>query len=124
MKTVPNQRVITIHKEKCQKDFIQIRKDYLANALKTLENSYAAVYLYLYLAGNADGFHLAFSPQDLKDNYNMPISTTNDQFKKLVKYGYLVQRAEGSNQYDFYETPQTVAPKEEIKEAQENGFQF
>ena len=39
----------------------------------------------------------------------MPASTFRDQFIKLVDKGYLVQRSDGSNIYQFYETPQRVA---------------
>ena len=38
----------------------------------------------------------------------MPVSTVQDQFKKLVEKKFLVQRAEGSNVYDFYAEPDFI----------------
>lgn len=109
MYTVPNQRVVTIHKEKCEKNFLQIKKENIANALRTLKHgriAYPAVILYLYFAANAEGFHLAYSPQAVEKEFGLPKSSCDEHFNTLVEHGYLVQRKDGSNQYDFYETPQ------------------
>ena len=101
--TVPNQIVITIHREMPKKDFIQIKKENFAKAYKDLNAT--ATILYLYLVGNADGYNLDFSPQAVNNAIGMPLSTARDQRKLLIEKGYLVPRAEGSNRYDFYETP-------------------
>ena len=124
MQTVPNQKVIIVHAEKCEKDFIQIKKENLANAYKVLGGSYAAVYLYLCLAGNKEGYEFAFSPQAIANHFGMPQTTVRDQLKKLVECGFLVQRREGSNQYDFYQIPHVQEPKEEVKEASKHEFNF
>ena len=101
--TVPNQIVITIHREMPKKDFIQIKKENFAKAYKDLNAT--ATILYLYLVGNADGYNLDFSPQAVNNAIGMPLSTARDQRRLLIEKGYLVPRAEGSNRYDFYETP-------------------
>ena len=104
--TVPNQRIIKIHKDNKQKDpFVSLNLDTIASVYKDLGSAYA-FYFYLCLCGNADGFSLEFSPQYFKDRFGLPISTTHDQFKKLLAKGYLVQKKENSNIYDFYYKPE------------------
>lgn len=110
--TVPNQIVITIHREMPKKDFIQIKKENFAKAYKELNAT--ATILYLYLVGNADGYNLDFSPQAVNNAIAMPLSTTRDQRRLLIEKGYLVPHAEGSNRYDFYEN--TVQQKRKWKD--------
>lgn len=124
MHTVPNQKVIIVHTEKCERDFIQIKKENLANAFKLLDGSYAAIYLYICLAGNAEGYKFAFSPKAIGNQFGMPETTARDQLKKLEKCGFLVQKHEGSNQYDFYQTPHAQTPKAEVEEAETREFRF
>ena len=104
--TVRNQRIIKIHKSNKQNDpFVSLNLDTMANVYKDLGNAYA-FYFYLCLCGNADGFNLEFSPQHFKDRFGLPISTTHDQFKKLVEKKYLIPKNENSNIYDFYYEPE------------------
>ena len=100
--TVPNQKIAVIHREKATSDFLQIKKENLFNAYKTLNAT--ALVVYLYLAGNKDNFSLAISPAAIHNITGMPESTCRDQLKRLISCGYLVQR-EDSNIYDFYEDP-------------------
>lgn len=104
--SVPNQKVVKVHKKKMTKDFVQVHKEDMIAARKVLE--YSGVYLYFILAGNADSYSFALSPKDIEKYYAMPASTCRDQIRKLIKAGYLVQQREGSNVYDFYETPHKV----------------
>lgn len=104
MQTVSNQRVIKTHKEKYSGNFLQIKKDYLKNAYKTLE-SYSALYFYLNLAANKDKYNFAFSPKAILEDIGMPESTCRKAFDLLVQRGFLVRKGEKSNIYDFYETP-------------------
>lgn len=104
--TVANQRIIKIHKENQQKDpFVALNLDTMACVYNDLGSAYA-FYFYLCLCGNADGFNLEFSPQYFKDRFGLPISTTHDQFKKLVEKKYLIPKNEKSNIYDFYYLPE------------------
>ena len=64
-----------------------------------------AFLLYLFFVGNADGFLFEISPQRVKNEIGMPISTFRDQIKILEKKGYLVHKV--GNVYDFYEYPKT-----------------
>ena len=113
--TVPNQKTVIVHRDppsKNEGNFIQIKKSNLFNAYRELNATCLVVYLYL--AGNQEGYELALSPKAISQTVGMPESTTRDQIAKLIQYRYLVPRHKGSCIYDFYETP---AP--EVKE--ENG---
>lgn len=101
--TVPNQRTITIHRERATTDFLGIKNCNWQAAARDLGAH--ALLLYLYFASNANGFQLALSPAAIRQETGMPPSTYRDQFAKLIDRGYLVQRGDG-NAYDFYETPQ------------------
>ena len=101
--TVPNQRLIAIHRERAAADFLGIKNSNWQAAARDLGAH--ALMLYLYFASNANGFMLALSPAAIRQAVGMPSSTYRDQFIKLIDKGYLVQRGE-SNTYDFYETPQ------------------
>ena len=106
MQTVPNQRIIRIHRQRASSDFLGIKNSNWQYAARDLGAH--ALMLYLYLAANADGFHLALSPAAIRQSIGMPQSTYRDQFLRLIDKGYLVQSGTG-NTYDFYELPQTRA---------------
>lgn len=99
----PNQRVIKIHREKVERDFLGIKNSSWQAAARDLRAH--GLLLYLYLASNADNFELAFSPADVSESIGMPRSTCSDQFKKLIDKGYLVPTA--GNRFEFFEIPQT-----------------
>lgn len=100
--TVPNQRVIKIHREAAKSDFLGIKNENWQAAACDLGAH--ALMLYLYLAANADGYNLALSPAAINQAIGMARSTYHDQFRKLVNKGYLVQGQ--GNSYDFFEKPQ------------------
>ena len=85
--TVPNQRVVTVHRERATSDFLGIKNCNWQYAARDLGAH--SLMLYLYLASNADGYNLALS---------------HDQFVRLVDKGYLVPNS--GNGYDFFEVPQ------------------
>ena len=101
--TVPNQRMVAIHRERAASDFLGIKNSNWQAAARDLGAH--ALLLYLYFASNANGFVLALSPAAIRQAVGMPASTYRDQFVRLIDKGYLVQRKD-SNTYDFYETPQ------------------
>ena len=61
MATAPNQRKVIVHREKCERDFLQIKKENWFAANKDLEPY--GLQVYLYLAGNMDGFTLELSQE-------------------------------------------------------------
>ena len=88
-------------------NFLLIKKSNLYEAYRTLNAT--ALCLYLFLAGNKDGFNLEYSPKAIHAEMGLPESTCRDQFKVLVDKGFLVPKHEGSNIYDFYEKPKKNA---------------
>lgn len=119
--TVPNQKTVIIHRDppsKNEGNFIQIKKDNLFRAYRELNAT--SLVVYLYLAGNQEGYQLALSPRAISQTVGMPESTIRDQINKLIAYGYLVPKREGSSVYEFYERPQ---PKAEAKK-EEKSFEF
>lgn len=117
--TVPNQRVITIHREVAKSDFLGIKNVNWQAAARDLGAH--AFLLYLYFASNADGYTLALSPVAVRQAIGMARSTYHDQFAKLVDKGYLV--ANSGNSFDFFEVPQ---PRHDIsqKPLSNDGLNF
>lgn len=112
-KTVANQRVVKIHRERAASDFLGIKNENWQYAARDLGAH--ALLLYLYLAANADGYTLALSPTAIRQAVGMPPQTYRDQFLKLIDKKYLVQT--GGNVYEFYEKPQHKAqPYEKISQ--------
>lgn len=99
--TVPNQRIVRVHRERVTSDFLGIKNENWQAASRELGAH--ALRLYLYLAANADNYTFALSPAAIARDIGMPRSTYHDQFRKLVDLGYLVQT--NGNTYDFYEVP-------------------
>ena len=62
--TVPNQRIIAIHRERAASDFLGIKNDNWQTAARDLGAH--ALMLYLYFASNANGFTLALSPAAIR----------------------------------------------------------
>ena len=101
--TVPNQRIIKIHRIKPGSNYLGIKNDNWQAAARDLGAH--GLMLYLYFSANADNFPLSLSPAAIRQAVGMPTSTYRDQFLRLIDKGYIVQRGEG-NTYDFFESPQ------------------
>lgn len=84
--TVPNQRLVAIHRERASSDFLGIKNSHWQAAARDLGAH--ALMLYLYFASNANGFMLALSPAAIRQAVGMPSSTYRDQFVRLVDKGY------------------------------------
>lgn len=115
-RTVPNQRVVKVHRERTERDFLGIKNSNWQAAARDLGAH--ALLLYLYLAANADGYDLALSPVAIAEEIGMSSSTYRDQFTKLVEHGYLVRQSENSNIYHFYEVSQNEKPTENSNTAE------
>jgi len=102
MKTVANQKIIKIVKEKCGEGnlYTAINLYALQEAMQNLKGE--ALKLWLYLAKNQNNYSLALSQKDAaewgigKDSYYRSIS-------KLEELGYLQKIDNNSNIYTFYE---------------------
>ena len=119
MITFPNQRVITINrnipnKSKDKKPFVMIYCSAIDQASKNLKGQ-VAFKLWLYLAGNTDGYTEAFSPQAIKDRLGVSLDSARDAFKQLVQKKYLVLEEGTKNRYQFYEKPKCNLSAIEVK---------
>ena len=103
--TYPHQRVINIHREPINTDFLGIKNENWQAAARDLK-PYGCM-LYLYLAANRNNFKLALSPAAVRQAIGMAQSTYRDQFNILLEKGYLVQT--GGNTFDFFEKPRAAA---------------
>lgn len=100
--TYPNQRIVTIHREKATSDFLGIKNENWKAASRDLGAH--ALKLYMYLASKANNFELALSPAAILKDINMARSTYHDQFHILENKGY-IKHIKG-NTYEFFEKPQ------------------
>lgn len=122
MYTFPNQKTITIHRKELKQPFLGINKDTFVEAYKNLNAT--ALALYLFFLSNKDNYTFALSPAGIAKELGMPESTCKDQIEKLIKKNYLIQRKEGSNQYDLYETPQSDSTDKEAKAKKNSQDEF
>lgn len=109
--TVPNQKVVHVNRQKCDKNFLQISKENWYAANKAL--SPYGLQLYLYIAGNKDGFDLALSQEAAEQEAGIKRTSFHKYVNLMIEKGYLVPRKENSNIFDFYEIPK----REENKKA-------
>ena len=104
--TVPNQRIVTIHKPLHKKGrFTTVGTLTMLDAMKRL--SYSAFMLYCYLMLNADGFEQVLSPACICKNTALTKNTYHKAFHELEEAGYLVVRNNSKTQFDFYEISKT-----------------
>ena len=101
MATVANQKWIRIHKPRMDRNFLTVSNADWMTANKTL--SPYGLQLYLYLAGNADGYQFALSPEHAEQSAGIRRTTFYEYLRKLEICGYLVWKA--GNVYDFYTSP-------------------
>lgn len=115
--SVPNQNIVYIHKSNRQEPpFVSLNLKTMSAAYKELGNAFT-FYLYLVLCCNQNGHRLEFSPQQIQNEFNMPVTTVRDQFKKLIEKKFLVQKNEGSNVYDFYAEPEFLRSEKIVVQA-------
>lgn len=105
MTTYPNQKVIHIQKQRYIDNFLQVGNDEWQRAARELTGS--AFKLYLYLAGNRDGYDLALSQKAVEDATGLSKNTYHRAVEELEAKGYL-SFAKG-NAYTFSTTPAEVS---------------
>lgn len=101
--SVPNQKVITIHKPKYYQGFLQIGIDQWQAAYRDLNKGDFG--LYLCLCGNMDGYRLELSPAAICPRLGYSDSTYRRAVEHLKEKGYLIHPKEGGG-WHFYTTPQ------------------
>ena len=107
MKTVPNQKVVTIaSRVKRDKDhlYLMANIDALSEAIKKLNGS--GLKMWLYLNKNQDNYKFALSQKDAQD-FGIKKDSYYKGIEELIAKGYLCQSCEGSNHFYFCESPRT-----------------
>ena len=99
--SVTNQKVVYIHKRKYTGNFLQIGIDEMRLAQQQM--TYCEFVLYLYLAGNANGFKLELSQQAFENATGYKKTAYHNAVNKLIELGYLTQSY--NYHYEFHTTP-------------------
>lgn len=89
MITYPNQKIVTVLKPQCEKDFLQIPNGTWQYAAKVL--TYSAFKLFLYFASNKNGYSFALSYEDVNEAIPMNRKTYDKAVKELKDAGFLYQ---------------------------------
>ena len=105
----PNQRSITTHKAKtdneCKENYYaKINLNALQKAMSSLTPK--AFELWIYLSKNQDNHFFWLSKVDFLSWSNVKSTSYYEAFNELKQNGYLIEKKDGNNQYDFYEIPQ------------------
>ena len=105
MRTVANQKVITINKEKCSraKGYEYSMTNLRAETQAALRLEAGPFKLWRFLAMNSDGYPFALSSKVAEEMFGIQRKQYNNAIAELVRQGYLVAVREGSNIYNFYE---------------------
>lgn len=93
MLAYPNQKVITITKDPCRNDFLQINNMNWQRACANL--TYSAFKLYLYFSSNQNGYSFALSYEAVNALIPMSRKTYDNAVKELKNCGYLTKTEEG-----------------------------
>ena len=104
----PNQRSITTHKEPTNNEkeenyYAKINLRALKNAMSTLTPK--AFELWIYLSKNQDNHFFWLSKVDFLSWSKVKSSSYYEAFNELKNMGYLVERKDSGNSFDFYEIP-------------------
>ena len=102
----PNQKIITIKKEKCDRDnlYAMINIDAMEKAAIDLCGRTAnAFILWCYFARNQNNYQLALSNKAVSAAMGLSKDAYDNAVSLLIDRGYLVRVKD--NMYDFYEVP-------------------
>lgn len=117
----PNQRQITIHREAVNKNSVRLflcaYQDNITNACKVLSHSCFKVYVALLFSKN--GYSMEFSPKYISQLTGLCLDTIRKAFKELQEKGYILPANETGTLNDFYETPQSKAKINVVREKRE-----
>ena len=115
MITYPNQKIITVFKEKVECDFLQIQNGSWQWAAQDL--NYNAFKIYLYLASNKDSYSIALSYVAINNLFPMSRHGYDNAIKELTDVGYLYHVA--GNNWCF--NPDVRRPKENDEDEEKTG---
>lgn len=122
IKTVPNQKIITVRKEPADRQHI-----YSTNNIQAL---YEALYnltstvgfkLYMYIAKNQNEYEFALSSADFCNKANCGIRAYNTAVAELESKGYLIK--EKGTIYNFYEKARPGEVNKPIEVEEDNAVE-
>lgn len=102
--TVPNQKIIKIQKEKCDREnlYATINLKALENAAQVLDAP--AFKLWVYFSKNQNNYNFALSRQDVEETFGMKKAQYTSAINKLIEQGFLTLKKE-PNLWVFSEFP-------------------
>lgn len=102
-----NQKNVTVHKEKCDKQnyYATINLNAMEAAAQDLQAG--AFKLWIYFSKNQDKYHFELSSKDALNSFGMKKTQYDTAIAELIKKGYLrpVEGKEHANSWDFFEIP-------------------
>lgn len=114
IKTVPNQKVITVKKEKTDEKNYYCKINLSALEQSALDLQSGAFKLWIYFAKNQNNYTFGLSNKAVEECFGMKIKQYNNAVAELIEKGYLIQQK--GNLYFFSEKPikdNTVITKED-----------
>lgn len=104
IKTVPNQKIVTVNKEPCSKcnHYAMINISAMEGASRDLRAG--SFVLWCYFAKNQGGYEFALSNTAALESMGIKRDAYNNAVKELMEKGYLVNTC--GNNYQFNEKPQ------------------
>ena len=108
-KTSPNQKTITIKKEKCDKQnyYAMINLNALESAAADLKSG--AFKLWVYFAKNQDNFTFGLSNQAVAEQFGIKKDQYDNAVKELIAKGYLIEISK--NYFEFKELKEKTTIK-------------
>ena len=130
MATVPNQKVVTVIKHKCDKNnlYSTINLQVKREAAQNLDAG--AFKLWNYFADNQSYYTFGLSRTAIENAYGIKKRQYDNGIQELIEKGYLVKVEGTNNQYNFYEAPwlennksATWQQKDTTEQSNENATQ-
>ena len=103
MTTNPNQLVVEVQKEPCDKAHLYSMRNLEAEAAAARDLKYSSMILWLYCSQYQDGDEFILSPKAVKETMGLSERTYRTCKDELIEKGYLVKIKD--NHYMFYEMP-------------------
>lgn len=104
MNTVPNQDVVTVKKEACDKNNLYATININAMQLAMKDLTAKEFEVWLYFAKNQAGYTFAVSPADALNEFGIKKDTFQKAKQELKRKGYLTEDlAKGANHWVFNE---------------------
>lgn len=110
IKTVPNQKIVTVNKEPCSKckHYAMINIDAMERASRDLRAG--SFVLWCYFAKNQPGYQFALSNTAALESMGIKRDAYNNAVKELMEKRYLVHCS--GNYYQFNEIPSSQSEEE------------